>query len=109
MAKEQRFNNKNTNAANTNSPHSIWTDILLSKFGFKCLMNKHDLCADVKCKCLCHPHNQQWWNVARRVTIMINDNLDKKIRLLQAKRIQKENKPVSYSLIVNSLLKNLLK
>jgi len=59
MAKEQRFNNKNTNAANTNSPHSIWTDILLSKFGFKCLMNKHDLCADVKCKCLCHPHNQQ--------------------------------------------------
>jgi len=53
------------------------------------LMNKHDLCADVKCQCLCHPHNQQWWNVARRVTIMIDDDLDKKIRLLQAKRIQK--------------------
>ena len=59
MAKKQRFNNKNTNAGNTNSPYSIWTDTLLSKFGFKCLMSKHDLCADVKCQCLCHPHNQQ--------------------------------------------------
>jgi len=47
--------------------------------------------------------------MARRATIMIDDDLDKKIRLLQAKMIQKENKSVSYSLVVNSLLKNSLK
>jgi len=47
--------------------------------------------------------------MARRVTIMINDDLDKKIRLLQAKMIQKDNKSVSYSLVVNLLLKNSLK
>jgi len=47
--------------------------------------------------------------MARRVTVMINDNLDKKIRLLQAKMIQKENKSISYSFVVNSILKNSLK
>jgi len=47
--------------------------------------------------------------MARRVTIMINDDLDKKIRLLQAKMIQKENKSISYSFVVNSILKNSLK
>ena len=40
---------------------------------------------------------------------MINDDLDRKIRLLQAKRIQKENKLISYSFVVNSILKNSLK
>ena len=46
--------------------------------------------------------------LARRVTIMIDEDLDKKIRLLQAKMIQKENKSVSYSYVVNLLLKKSL-
>jgi len=45
----------------------------------------------------------------KRITIMIDDKLNKKIRLLQAKMIQKENKSISYSYVVNLLLKNSLK
>ena len=47
--------------------------------------------------------------MARRVTIMIKDDLNKKIRLTQAKMILKENKSISYSYVVNSLLKKSLK
>jgi len=47
--------------------------------------------------------------MTRRATIMIDEDLDKKIRLLQAKMIQKENKSISYSFVVNLLLKNSLK
>lgn len=36
------------------SQHSIWTETPLSKFGNKCVMNKHKLCIDSKCECLCH-------------------------------------------------------
>ncbi|MGH1520811.1 MAG: hypothetical protein ACRBB2_00295 [Nitrosopumilus sp.] len=42
--------------------------------------------------------------MTRRITIMIDDDLDKKIRLLQAKMIQKENKSISYSFVVKSTL-----
>jgi len=40
---------------------------------------------------------------------MIDDDLDKKIRLMQAKMIQKENKSVSYSRVLNLVLQNSLK
>ena len=43
--------------------------------------------------------------MARRVTIMIQDDLDKKIRAYQAKKIQKENSTYSYSKTVNELLR----
>jgi len=46
--------------------------------------------------------------MTRRATIMIDDDLDRKIRLLQAKMIQKENKSISYSFVVNLLLKKSL-
>jgi len=59
MSKEERQKNKNTTTENVNSPNSIWINTPLSKFGFKCVMNKHDLCADEKCQCLCHPQIQQ--------------------------------------------------
>jgi translation initiation factor 2B subunit (eIF-2B alpha/beta/delta family) len=39
---------------------------------------------------------------------MISDELDKKIRMYQAKRIQKENSTYSYSKTVNELLKKAL-
>ena len=40
---------------------------------------------------------------------MIEDNLDKKIRTKQAKMIQKENASVSYSSVINLLLKKSLR
>ncbi len=42
--------------------------------------------------------------MAKRITIMIDDELDKKIRLVQSKIILKENKSVSFSSVINSLL-----
>ncbi len=31
-----------------------WIETPLSKFGFKCVMNKHGICVDSICECLCH-------------------------------------------------------
>ncbi|MCV0392156.1 MAG: hypothetical protein K5790_02550 [Nitrosopumilus sp.] len=43
--------------------------------------------------------------MTRRVTIMIEDELDKKIRLFQAKKMQKQNSTYSYSRAVNDIIK----
>jgi hypothetical protein len=43
--------------------------------------------------------------MAKRVAIMIDDDLDKKLRLLQAKRIEKENRSVSYSQMINECVR----
>lgn len=40
----------------------------------------------------------------KRVTIMIDDGIDKKLRIRQAKQIQSENGSVSYSRVINELL-----
>jgi len=47
--------------------------------------------------------------MSRRVTIMIENEIDKKIHQIQAKMIQKENKSISYSFVVNLMLKNSMK
>ena len=47
--------------------------------------------------------------MARRVTIMLDDDLVTKIRQKQAKLIQKENKSVSFSKVLNSILEESLK
>jgi hypothetical protein len=47
--------------------------------------------------------------MSKRVTIMIDDDLDKKIRLIQAKKIQDTNKIVSFSEIINDTLRKNLK
>ena len=47
--------------------------------------------------------------MARRVTIMLDDDLVTKIRQKQAKLIQKENESVSFSKVLNSLLEDSLK
>ena len=44
--------------------------------------------------------------MSKRITIMIQDDLDKKIRSYQAKRMQKENTTYSYSKAVNDILRN---
>ncbi len=46
--------------------------------------------------------------MAKRITIMLDDDLDKKIRLAQSKIILEENKSVSFSHVINSLLENQL-
>ncbi len=45
----------------------------------------------------------------RRVTIMIDGDLDKKLRLIQAEKIQKENRSVSFSSVLNEYLRKVLK
>ena len=46
--------------------------------------------------------------MARRVTIMIEDELDKKIRKIQARRIPAEEKSISYSKVINDTLRKAL-
>jgi len=47
--------------------------------------------------------------MSKRVTIMIDGDLDKKIRLIQAKRIQQEQSSCSYSKVLNEALRKALK
>ncbi|WP_179361845.1 hypothetical protein [Nitrosopumilus oxyclinae] len=47
-------------------------------------------------------------HMGRRVTIMIEDSLDKKIRQFQAKTIHKKNSTYSYSKAVNDLLRKIV-
>jgi hypothetical protein len=43
--------------------------------------------------------------MAKRITIMLDDDINKKIRLMQSKIIKKENKSASFSSVINFLLK----
>jgi len=45
----------------------------------------------------------------RRVTIMIDDDLDKKIRTRQAKTIQSTQSSYSYSKVINEIIRKALK
>ena len=44
----------------------------------------------------------------KRVTIVIDEQIDKKLRTLQAKRIQKEQSSISYSRVINDSLRKIL-
>ncbi len=48
-------------------------------------------------------------SMAKRITIMIDDDLDKKLRLKQAKKIQELNGTCSFSRILNETLRKGLK
>jgi hypothetical protein len=47
--------------------------------------------------------------MAKRITIMIDDDLDKKIRAIQAKMIQTTTSSVSYSKVINETLQKSIK
>ncbi|MCH7966740.1 MAG: hypothetical protein IIB02_04880 [Thaumarchaeota archaeon] len=47
--------------------------------------------------------------MSKRVTIMIDEDLDKKLRLRQAKMIQQEQASYSYSKVLNDTLRKILK
>ena len=44
--------------------------------------------------------------MSSRITIMLDDDLVKKLRVIQAKLIQKNNKSVSFSKVLNFYLRN---
>jgi len=44
-----------------------------------------------------------------RITIMLDDDLVKKIRLIQSKLVKKRNESVSFSRVLNDLLRDGLK
>jgi len=46
---------------------------------------------------------------AKRVTIMIDDDLDKKLRIRQSKMIQQEQSSYSFSKVINEVLRKNLK
>ncbi len=47
--------------------------------------------------------------MGKRVTIIIDDDLDKKLRIRQAKMIQQEQSSYSYSRVLNETLRKVLK
>jgi len=47
--------------------------------------------------------------MSKRVTIMIDEDLDKKLRLRQAKLIQQKQSSYSYSRVLNEVLRKYLK
>jgi hypothetical protein len=47
--------------------------------------------------------------MAKRITIMIDDDLDKKLREIQAKKIQTTTSSVSYSKVINETLRKSIK
>jgi len=47
--------------------------------------------------------------MAKRVTIMLDEDLDKKLRLIQAKAIQSTTSSVSFSTVLNEVIRTSLK
>ena len=47
--------------------------------------------------------------MAKRVTIMLDGDLDKKLRLIQAKKITQEQSSYSFSRVLNDCLRKVLK
>jgi len=47
--------------------------------------------------------------MAKRITIMLDDDLDKKFRSIQAKAIQSTTSGVSFSKVLNEVIRNNLK
>jgi len=47
--------------------------------------------------------------MGKRITIMIDDDLNKKLHLIQAKAIQNTKSSVSYSRVINETLRNHIK
>ena len=47
--------------------------------------------------------------MSKRITIMIDDDIDKKLRQLQSKLIVKTNESISYSKVINQELRKQLK
>ncbi len=51
---EEKFHSPYDSSQKNHVESNFWTETPLGEFGFKCIANKHELCNDLKCKCLCH-------------------------------------------------------
>ncbi len=47
--------------------------------------------------------------MSKRVTLVLDDDLVKKLRIIQSKKIVKSNKPISFSSVVNGELRKVVK
>jgi hypothetical protein len=47
--------------------------------------------------------------MAKRISVLLDDDLYKKTRMIQAKTIQRTNESISYSKIINDLLRQSLR
>jgi len=47
--------------------------------------------------------------MANRITVVLDDDNIKKLRMLQAKKIKESNKSVSFSRVINDVLRKKLK
>jgi len=47
--------------------------------------------------------------MAKRITLVLDDDIIKKLRTIQAKRIQTETTAVSFSKVINEILKKSIK
>lgn len=47
--------------------------------------------------------------MSKRITIMIDDDVDKKLRQIQSKLILKTNESISYSRVINQELRKMIK
>ncbi len=47
--------------------------------------------------------------MCKRVTIMLDEDIAKKLRIIQAKKISKSTKHVSFSCVINDQLRKVLK
>ncbi len=45
----------------------------------------------------------------KRITVVLDDELDKKLRIIQSKKIRKSKKSVSFSSVINEELRKSLK
>ncbi len=64
---------------------------------------------DPGCQCGNHEIEEKWIDMARRITIILDDDLRKKLHEIQAKQIKKSEKSVSFSRVVNEMLSKGLK
>ena len=47
--------------------------------------------------------------MSKRITIIIDEDIDKKLRLIQSKQIAKTNSSISYSQVLNESIRKQLK
>ena len=51
----------------------------------------------------------EWQRMAKRITVVLDNELVKKLRIIQSKKIAKSRKPLSFSRVVNEEIRNAIK
>jgi len=64
---------------------------------------------DPGCTCNNHEIEEKWIDMAKRITIILDNELLKKLHEIQAKLIKQSSKSVSFSRVMNDVLRKALK